>query len=194
MFTHKERFQRSMIIRSDRYRRRYGKKAAGGISVNYNRGNPARQRECETEPMEIEDLTPEQLGMILFRVNSQSRKSAKRYLHDIGCPADSESLDLAIERANASESAKLAAEQIKAMREDLGIGLDAASKLEKQAILDLINEYVESFENGHVGLAAHLAWHPSQLSNLLSGRTTMSVLDLCRLAIALGLKIKLEKN
>ncbi|MFN7841620.1 MAG: hypothetical protein ACK5N9_07810 [Pirellula sp.] len=143
--------------------------------------------------MELSDLTPEQLGKILFRVTQQSRKAAKRYLHDLGCPADSESLDAAIELANRSDEAKRASESIKAYREEIGTGLDAASRIERQRVLDRLRERIDSLDGGHVEFASSIGWDPLYLSNMLNGRTTMSLIDLCRLAVAMGEKINIGK-
>jgi hypothetical protein len=146
----------------------------------------------EAELMELSDLTAEQLGKILFRVTNQSRRSAKRYLHDLGCPSDSEALDAAIELAYRSDEAKQASESIKADREEIGTGLDAASKIERQRVLDRLRERIDSLEGGHVEFANSIGWPPTLLSDMMSGRKSMTLLDLCRLAIALGGNVEIE--
>lgn len=183
-----------MIIKSDKYRRRYGKFAVGGISVNYNRGNPARQRECETEPMELSDLTPEQLGVLLFKVNNHSRAIAKRYLYELGCPNRSEDLDKAIELAEASDAAIQEADRVEGEVQGIKSELDVQSSAEKDRLIALISSHIEASGMGQVEFAQKITWQPMVLSKILSGRKRVSVEDLCRLAIALGLKIDISKK
>ncbi|MFO0383794.1 MAG: hypothetical protein ACK506_19010 [Pirellula sp.] len=144
--------------------------------------------------MELSDLTEEQLGKILFRVNHQSRKAAKSYLHTLGCPADSEALDAAVAMAQASEVAKQAAAEIKESREEIGSGLDAAAVTESNRVLDILKEQVESLEVGKVEFANLIEWPPSLLTNMLSGRKTMTLLDLCRLLVAMDLEFQVKKK
>lgn len=182
-----------MIIRSDKYRR-YGKLAVGGISVNYNRKTLATHRDSDIGPMELSELTPEQLGMILFRVNNQNRRSAKKYLHSLGAPSDSIALDAAIKLAQDAEQSQKIAKQIKHQREFLGGGLDAVSKSEKDRLIQKIVDVLEAKGMDHIQFAELVAMEPKHIAQILDARRELSLRDFCRMAISLNLDIDVAEK
>ena len=46
--------------------------------------------------MEISEMTNEQLGMLLYKTETKSRRAGKVYLHSIGAPSLSDDLDMAL--------------------------------------------------------------------------------------------------
>jgi hypothetical protein len=148
----------------------------------------------EVKLMELSDLTAEQLGKILFRVTNQSRRSAKNYLHSLGCSSTSEDLDAAIALANASDTAKQAADDVKADREDIGEGIDGAATEEENRVLEMLTKMIEASGKSNIQFAEEMAWQPMVMNRMLSGRKEMTLHDVCRLVVALNKQIDFKQK
>lgn len=159
---------------------------------DYNRRAP----QPESRPMEINDMTPEQLGMLLYKTETKSRRAGKVYLHSLGAPSSSEDLDMAIKKAQASKKALAARLTIESKQASNGSEIDSkADSLVSAAIGQIIDELAKQGLN-RTEFAQMCGWPDSLLSNYLTGRKEPGLRAFCRMAAVLNctLGIALEKK
>lgn len=143
--------------------------------------SPAKAR-----TMEISDMTPEQLGMLLYKTETKSRRAGKVYLHSLGAPSSSEDLDMAIKRAQASKKALAARESIESKQSSDGSEIDSkADQLVTSAISQVIAELAKQGLN-RAEFAQMCGWPDSLLSNYLTGRKEPGLRAICRMAAVLN--------
>lgn len=141
--------------------------------------------------MEIQEMTPAQLGMLLFKTETKSRRAGKVYLHSIGAPSSSDDLDFAIQHAKASKKALAVRADIEAKQSNNGSELDLqaaelASNVIQQVVAELDKQSLTRTEFAHI-----CNWPDSLLSNYLTGRKEPGLKAICRMAAALNLTLHL---
>lgn len=136
--------------------------------------------------MEISEMTNEQLGMLLYKTETKSRRAGKVYLHSIGAPSLSDDLDMALKKAQASKKAVEVRQSIEAKQNSDGSDLDTkADELVSAAIGQVIAEISNRGLN-RTEFAHMCGWPDSLLSNYLTGRKEPGLRAICRMAAVLN--------
>jgi ribosome-binding protein aMBF1 (putative translation factor) len=136
--------------------------------------------------MKISEMTHEQLGMLLYKTETKSRRAGKVYLHSIGAPSSSEDLDMAIKKAQSSKKAVEARRSIEAKQSTDGSYLDAkANEMVAAAIQQVIAEITSRGLN-RTEFAQMCGWPDSLVSNYLNGRKEPGLRAICRMAAVLN--------
>jgi hypothetical protein len=143
--------------------------------------------------MEIADMTPEQLGMLLYKFES-SRKSAKYFLHDIGVSSTSESLARAFETAQSNAEAVEIKNQLLMERKGkmADIGDNVTAEVDK--MLSAITEEMANQGMTQAQLAEICGWEQPLVSAYLSKTKVPGLANLCKITLALGKTWKIADN
>ncbi len=150
--------------------------------------SPAKAR-----TMEISDMTPEQLGMLLYKV-SFSRKAAKYFLHDIGVSSTAESLAAAISKAESSEAAVRIRDRLLSDRKDKMADIGDSVTAEVDKMLSAIAEEMANQGMTQAQLAEICGWEQPLVSAYLSKTKVPGLANLCKITLALGKTWKIADN
>ena len=150
----------------------------------YNSGTSKESANQKTT-MEISEMTNEQLGMLLYKINF-SRKSAKYFLHDIGVASTSESLAMATKAAEGNEAAVRIKDRLLSDRKDkmAEIGDNVSPEVDKMlsaVATEMANQGITQSQ-----LAEICGWEQPLVSAYLNKTKVPGLANLCKMTVALG--------
>lgn len=137
-------------------------------------------------------LTSEQLGNLLYLVRHDSRRSAKRYLHELKRPATSADLDRVLEIASRDGAAIAEAHRLgQDLHDTLSIVEEGAGK-QLATMMGCVRAEMDRQGLAPSELAARCNVPQSLLSAYLAGEKEPATANLMKMATALGCEWRLN--
>ena len=139
------------------------------------------------------DLTPEQLGKLLFKDRHESRRNLKRFLHDLGGDGSAEELDEVLSIAAKNKEAATIADNLDERRWQESMGIEDRIDDDLVRMMREISKQMEEKGISQSDLAILCGIHQPTLSKYLSGKKEPGVRNLTRMARSVGCFWKLSE-
>jgi predicted XRE-type DNA-binding protein len=135
------------------------------------------------------NLTPQQLGRLLFKEKHEPRRSLKRFLRDLGGDGSAEELNVALEIASKDIQAKSFADLLDTNRRIAAENIEETAKDRLQAIMLEVKRKMSESGLTQSDVATACGWSQPLLSHYLSGNVEPGALNLLKLIESVGCSV-----
>lgn len=131
------------------------------------------------------NLSPEQLGRLLFKSACEPRRNQKRYLKDLGGTGSAEELDAVLAQAQDSAEARAECDRLQRQRTIIAQAVHAVDGRVAEMLAD-IRLHMQDQGLTQQDVATRCGWPQSLVAAYLTGKTEPGIGNLAKLATALG--------
>jgi predicted XRE-type DNA-binding protein len=139
------------------------------------------------------DLTPQQLGKLIFKSKYEPRRSLKRFLRDLGGDGSAEELNETLEFAASNSEANSFAKLLDSNWRIAGENIESAAKTKLAGIMHELKIKMKEKGLTQSDVATACGWSQPLLSHYLSGNVEPGALNLLKMIESVGCSVTISE-